>query len=304
MLFKNGVSYTLTDADREKLKEDFGHPHKKATVKYSEQMWVEDKVNKKNVAPATLPVLLNSTIQEDGLAVNWMYCRTPVYDKNNPGRMMPFGNPKYLTIKRRTYVEDAELLFFLAYKSPQREGSTVSNGQKTSFVIEQRAKEAAAKIDHKLRWTRKSHLILDHENGLDYESVKALCEAFFVAIEEGDTESLMRIELDQAVNNKENLDIFFRLIQNEEGELMKRSAVARAFREKIIVFDAQSNTLNWMDSDGNVVDKVKKVTDVGRYREDAYKHFSSHALAWKKLENVLKERGYGLNKVDVNLVKN
>ncbi len=304
MLFLNGERYTLKDKDYENLKKDFGFRKenpKPISINYPESSYTYDPVNKKRIGHQNHPVLLNSSFIREGSSTfeNWIYCDKPVYGENN-GKLVG-GTPKYLHFKNFLNINNAELLFFLAYCSPLREGSPLNhNNAAAMFTIAQPAKDAANKIKKDLGEIRKRALILDKENGLSLEVIQEMCEAFFIPrqIDENDkegSEDIMRVDLDAYITTKERLEIFFKMLEMDEGEREVRALVGKAYTNKIIGYDMKSQSIVYYDGDGGIIEPAKKVVNAGRHKEEAVQYFKKKQ-AREKLEKIVEERlGFSLN---------
>ena len=304
MLFKDGQKYTLSKEELDQLVKEFDFNRKTVTIKYAPSMWTYDEENKKNVAPPTLPILLNSQIlnKDTGHMETWVYCLRPVYKKGTD-IMEAYGNPKYYTIKRRRNIErDAELLFFLAYKSTMNAGNkAIFKEQKNGFVIDLPAKEARESHPTKMQEARKSFLVLDTDNGLDFESIKGIAEAFFIPETLMEDEELLRQELDRKVKTKEQLALFYRLTQPDADDMEIRTLVNRAFKTKVLDLDRNEFKVYWCDADGNRMDGLKKLNNAANYMEETITHFKTPA-AQKKLKSILQERGISISTVQIKQI--
>lgn len=302
MLFLNGERYTLKTEDLDRLQKDFGYKvnsPKPVSINYPESSYHYDPVNKKRLSHQNHPILLNSSFLPEGGSVyeNWLYCQIPDY---KDGKLVG-GQPRYLHFKNFLNINDAELLFFLAYCSPLRENSPLNkNSSAPLFTIAQPALEAKTKIERELGMVRKKSLILDKENGLPLDVIQELCTAFILspAIDDSDpegSEDIMRVELDKYVSTPERLKIFFAMLENDEGEREVRAMVGKAYEANIIGYDKASQSIVYLDEEGKIIEPAKKVKDAGRHKEEAVKHFKGK-VAKEKLRDVLQERlGFSLS---------
>jgi len=146
-LLKNGEPYKLTEADKNKVREELGSKFP-AVFKMPEKWQIKDP-NPKNknriIRPPGVIVRTKAVVEENGEFVTWQWSRT--FTPQGQGKALK-GSDGVINFNTEMKVGNNEMdkLFFLLFCTPQRQG-VLHSGRNTCFVLENKEKEAKAILE-------------------------------------------------------------------------------------------------------------------------------------------------------------
>lgn len=146
-LLKNGVPYTLTSSDKERIRKEVSS--KFPVVLKMPSHWQIKDPNPKNrnriIRPPGVIIRTKSVIANEGSFDTWQWSRT-FTPTNTSGVFRASDSMIQFNTETKIGQNEMDKLFFLLFCTPQRGGVTHS-GQNPVFVVEDREKEALSVLD-------------------------------------------------------------------------------------------------------------------------------------------------------------
>lgn len=254
MLFKNGVQFELTEAQKKELKEVIGRFP--VTVKWCSHKITPSRNPGKRSMPDKPPAM--------GIVTNWK-----VTEKDKSSSVFQYAEnfdvhpetgriTKYYPVMKEfsgdmTYNEnDLEWVWFLWYCCPFfKEGRNANpNANEKDFLIQFHlpAREKSKSIAFDTKLTKAKMLILDPDTGMNEEELRKMLTAYFypnvedLTIDQVKDALILRIQ--QGKNDKEKLESIekFLMFQGNEEAVNMKFLVQKAIDKGLLEYESKRRT--------------------------------------------------------------
>jgi len=244
MLFKNGATYQMTQADKEDLRKRFNFPIR---LVYPPELIKFSRLNRLPDKPQSIGLPMRVVIRnKDGETQEWRWARDTTIDGANKTKYFP----RRINFTGNIVIPETELelLYFLFWKSPHCKNGGLEEKQrrKVYFMIEDLVKIAEGRVAMKATVARYEVMVYDKELGLPEHRLRALAKAYFIPRVDDLHLDQVRVAIDHEVKRDAHNGIQnFIEMSNSDEYIQLRSKMQVAIDREIIIFIPRDRVWAW-----------------------------------------------------------